>query len=308
MKLSFQVPNLSSIFATIFLPTLAATAFALVSYPELMTSLVSYLGMTTERDDGVLSDVRTLAIVIGFLSTFGSISYAKREMRSLREVNKDLQDREVELKKATETLQRRDVEWTQFRVSAFEGLKQVLDAYLRNFCIAYYSANSEEGKPPASLRISIYTHDKPRNVCYLVGRYSPTISYNGAGRREYPIDTGAIGRAWDKIDADIELEKNWASDPLGWARELETKYKMGRDVIEGLSMKSQAFLSKRINGGADGNTPIGVALIETTDGKLDDGARELLDRLLENDLMIIQNFMYHDYELHKEYPRNGEGF
>lgn len=307
MNSTIQLQRLKSFFTNVLLPTIASVAFSLVSFPELITSLFLNFGVTFEEEDGVFSDVRTLAIVIGTLATLGSIVFARHEAGVLQRVNAALQHKEVELTRKNECLARRDVEWDRFRESAFNGLKEVLDAYLRNFCIKHYCSQPEIGSPPPSLRISIYTYDRMRDICYLVGRFSATESFNRAGRRKYPIDTGAIGRAWDTGSADIILENDWSCDPLEWARELETEYNMGREVIAGLTMKSRAFCARRINGGPDGNTPIGVALIETTDCALDDVARELLAKLLDDHLKIIRTFIYHDYELHKKYPRNGEG-
>jgi len=238
LKLPESLKVAGPIFALYLLPTIAAASFALVSYPELMKLLLSKVGFNPDAGDGLAIDVRTLAVTVGLGSMIGSIFYARKEAGSLRAVNTILRERETELQLSTKSLERREIEWSAFKNSAFEGLKRVLDSYIRNYAIDYYKNSHSGANPPNTLRISIYTHDKDSNVCYLVGRYSYNTLYNGSGRSEYPIDTGAIGQAWDKGSADIQISKSWHDD-----------------VIKNINMKSQAFLSKRISGGTDANTP-----------------------------------------------------
>lgn len=281
-------------------PVTAALAFALVSHPDLAAWALARFGWVTENTSTLGSDVRTLLILIGFAATGLSIWYARREVRSLTELNQRLTQSETKLVETEQSLSKRLADWVDFKRKSFEGLKGVLDSYISNLVIEHYKEHGG-ANPPGSMRVSIYTHDERNEEFSLIGRYSYNYLFKKKGRASYPLNSGAIGKAWIEGDANIVIQAS-PSDEMAYRRELE-EYGMGRSEIDGLTMRSVSFFAKRLNGGSSSNTPIGVVLIESTDSTLSDNELKLLARIEEDGGYVVRNVMFHEYVLHKEYPR-----
>ena len=299
-----------SLLAVYAFPPLSAVVFALVSFPELAKLIVKFFGLEVEslaNDSSLLLYVRITCIILGFLLNFLSICHSRKESASLSRANETLLRREKKLEETRKKLSKRDAKWEQFKGESFDGIKKFMDSYLRNFVTDYFRKLPDYNEPPSTLRVSIYTYDRSKDICFLVGRYSFNTRYTQSRRKAYPVDNGAIGRAWTDGEAKITISANADEDFDEWKKELSEVYGMPSDIIESLTMKSHAFLSQRINGGYDGNLPIGVALVETTNIELTQEEKILLPTLLKDDLAVIKNFIHYDYELHEKYPRRQKG-
>lgn len=295
-----KLADVRSVLGYYVLPVLAAVSFALVSHPTLAAWALGHLGWREDETSALSSDVRTLLILVGFGATLLSIWYARREVKSLTELNEELSTSKTRLVETEQILSKRVSDWVDFKTKSFEGLKGVLDSYLSHLANEHYR-QEESTTPPVTMRISVYTHDERSEEFSLIGRYSYNYQFKKKGRASYPLNSGAIGKAWIEGHADIEIVAS-PDDKVAYRRELET-YGMSSPEIDNLTMRSISFFAKRLNGGSSSNTPIGVVLVESTSPKLTDAERKLVERIEADDGYVVRNVMFHEYVLHKEYPR-----
>ncbi len=176
-----------------------------------------------------------LAILIGLVALAGEIAGARQQARipaleaSGRKANAGLQ----EARRALERLARVEVA----RISK---------------TLRYSSSE----------RVSLFASGGDRFI--LVARYSLSPPFTGADRREYPIDTGCLGQAWESDRSHVVVTVARDQDHEQWTHQ-HMNCNLPREIVEELRMPVRTVIASRVNDPRQGQPACGVVVLESTD-------------------------------------------
>ena len=109
-------------------------------------------------------------------------------------------------------------------------------------------------------RITLYKVN-PTETFIPVARFSESPHYRKMGRKEYPIDSGYIGRCWRDGVASDEKLADYSKSPKRYVSEAMKQGGMSEEEIHSLLMKSRSFYCKWLD--YNGDEPIAVLVFES---------------------------------------------
>lgn len=147
---------------------------------------------------------------------------------------------------------------------ASEAKSQAIEKALAVLCrkIAEYCNVAENTD-----RISVYYNHDGQFV--MLARWSPHPEYTKPGRGSYPVDQGAIGIAWDRV----EIAQNLPPKKQDWERSLTRKWGFPQETAAQLKMHCQSIAALRID---EAQAAVGVIVFEST--QQDRATFEVLNR------------------------------
>lgn len=147
-------------------------------------------------------------------------------------------------------LKRQIVELKRENEVLADNIRNLFDGYL-------YQLSSQLGFGSDGIsdeRITIYI-DSGSGYFVPFGRYSANPQLAMAGRAQYPVNQGCIGRGWTN---GWHFENNLGRS-RSYVKNTRTRYSMSEATINGLSMRSELYAVKRINSGVQ---PLAVIVVE----------------------------------------------
>jgi hypothetical protein len=127
-------------------------------------------------------------------------------------------------------------------------------------------------------RISLYSHES--RVFTLCGRYSSNPMYDKRSSRMYPHDQGCLGAAWQTGQCVVEELPDPKSDLDNYVGIHTGLWKMPREIVENLTMKSRWFAGFRIDDEKE-HRPVAVIIFESAKPKL--RKKTLLEDFVKSD-------------------------
>jgi hypothetical protein len=176
-----------------------------------------------------------LVVVIGVLVLAGEITGARRQAR--------LPTLEASERKANAGLEQ-----------ARRALERLARVELARIAASLRYSSSE--------RVSLFAYSGDRFV--LVARYSASPPFTGADRREYPLDAGCLGRAWENDRWHVVVTVTREQDQEGWTRQ-HMDCHLSREFVDGLRMPVRTVIASRVNDPRQGQSACGVIVLESTD-------------------------------------------
>ena len=160
-------------------------------------------------------------------------------------------------------------------------LQSRLNTYVRDKIIDFYKSINKNSDPPPTMRVSVYTHNRDLKKLSVVARFSSNAEYDNPASTPQPQaeNSGVVGRAWIEIKCEACIEADPETDWEAYRRVLIDEWKMDESHVNDLAMRSRHLRARRIEGGEDGRTRIGVVLIETINETLCREEKDLFDLL-----------------------------
>jgi hypothetical protein len=112
----------------------------------------------------------------------------------------------------------------------------------------------------SSERISLFLHTGGHFE--LVARFSENPSDNNADRRIYPIQ-GCLREAWESDRCSLVISTSRDQDRVAWARQ-HVASGLPAETVENLTMGVRTLIACRVNDQRDGEAPLGVLVLEST--------------------------------------------
>ncbi|MGB6063269.1 MAG: hypothetical protein WBG50_00565 [Desulfomonilaceae bacterium] len=125
-------------------------------------------------------------------------------------------------------------------------------------CFTHLGFSTEE-------RISLYAHEGRTFI--LCGRYSSNPNYDKRSSRMYPDDQGCLGEAWRSGQSFVEDLPDPQLETEAYIEAHTNDWKMPRDIVEKLSMKTRWLAGFRIED-VNQARPVAVIIFESTKPKL----------------------------------------